>query len=132
MFERIVVGAAETEGARAAVRTAGELAALCGAELHLALGFDDYKDRIDPQEMPETRRVSGYLDELAAKLSVSTHTHARAGDGADVILAVAEEVGADLIVVGSKGMQGAARILGSTPNSITHRASCSVLIVQTA
>ena len=46
-------------------------------------------------------------------------------------MAVAVEEGADLIVVGSKGMQGARRVLGSVPNKISHHAPCDVLIVNT-
>ena len=53
------------------------------------------------------------------------------GDPADTLLTVADEVHADLIVVGNKGMQGARRILGSVPNSVAHGAPCSVLIVDT-
>lgn len=37
--------------------------------------------------------------------------------------------GADLLVVGSKGMQR--RVPGSVPNTVTHRADCSVLVVKT-
>jgi nucleotide-binding universal stress UspA family protein len=45
---------------------------------------------------------------------------------------VAEETGADLIVVGNKGMTGAERfLLGSVPNKVSHHAPCSVLIVRT-
>jgi nucleotide-binding universal stress UspA family protein len=45
---------------------------------------------------------------------------------------VAEEVGADLLVVGNKGMTGAKRfLLGSVPNKISHHAPCSVYIVRT-
>ena len=44
------------------------------------------------------------------------NTYAREGDPADAILDVAEERGADLIVVGNKGMTGAKRfLLGSVP-----------------
>ena len=57
---------------------------------------------------------------------------ARQGDPADAILDVAEEQGADLIVVGNKGMTGAKRfLLGSVPNKVSHHAPCSVLIVRT-
>lgn len=38
-------------------------------------------------------------------------------------------VRADLIVVGSKGMQR--RIIGSVPNSVAHGADCAVLIAKT-
>jgi nucleotide-binding universal stress UspA family protein len=53
-------------------------------------------------------------------------------DPADAILEVADEVGATLIVVGSKGMHGARRLaLGNVPNKVSHRARCNVLIVST-
>ena len=58
-------------------------------------------------------------------------THAREGDPADAILDVAEEQGADLIVVGNKGMTGAKRfLLGSVPNKVSHHAPCSVMIIR--
>jgi hypothetical protein len=44
---------------------------------------------------------------------------------------VAEEVHADLIVVGNRGMRGARRMLGSIPNHISHHAACDVLVVDT-
>jgi nucleotide-binding universal stress UspA family protein len=44
---------------------------------------------------------------------------------------VARREGADLIVVGSQGMRGVGRVLGSVPNKVSHRAPCDVLIVQT-
>ena len=43
----------------------------------------------------------------------------RARDPAEAILAVARETGADLIVVGNKGMHG--RVLSSIPNSVSHK-----------
>ena len=70
-------------------------------------------------------------DEVAAA-GVTVKTFAREGDPADAILDLAEERGADLIVVGNKGMTGAKRFLiGSVPNKIAHHAPCSVLIVKT-
>jgi nucleotide-binding universal stress UspA family protein len=63
---------------------------------------------------------------------VEVVTHAREGDPADAILDVAEEQGADLIVVGNKGMTGAKRfLLGSVPNKVSHHAPCSVMIIRT-
>ena len=69
---------------------------------------------------------------LAREASVPVELYARQGDPADAILDVAEEQGADLIVVGNKGMTGAKRfLLGSVPNKISHHAPCSVLIIRT-
>ena len=40
-------------------------------------------------------------------------------------------IGAGLIVVGSQGMHGAKRVLGSVPNKVSHQARCNVMIVST-
>jgi nucleotide-binding universal stress UspA family protein len=63
---------------------------------------------------------------------VAVDVYARQGDPADAILDVAEELKADLIIVGNKGMTGAKRfLLGSVPNKVSHHAPCSVLIIRT-
>ena len=54
------------------------------------------------------------------------------GDAVDAILDTAALLNADLIVVGSKGMRGARRYLGSVPNSITPAARYCILVVKTA
>jgi nucleotide-binding universal stress UspA family protein len=62
---------------------------------------------------------------------IDVEHHAILGDAADAVCNTAENVGADLVVVGSKGMRGARRVLGSVPNSVSHSAPCAVLIVKT-
>jgi len=70
--------------------------------------------------------------EVARAAGVEVRTHPIQGDPAEAILSVAEEIKADLIVVGNKGMTGARRyILGSVPNNVSHHAPCSVIIVRT-
>ncbi len=51
------------------------------------------------------------------------------GDPAEVLVRLAEECQADLLVIGSVGMQR--RVLGSVPNTVTHKAPCSVYVVKT-
>ncbi len=46
------------------------------------------------------------------------------------IHSTAEEVGADLIVVGSHGRYGLALLMGSTANGVLHGATCDVLAVR--
>ncbi|MDA8269030.1 MAG: universal stress protein [Actinomycetota bacterium] len=54
------------------------------------------------------------------------------GDPAAALVALASSLSADLLVVGSKGMQSWTRfVLGSVPNAISHHAPCDVLIVRT-
>jgi nucleotide-binding universal stress UspA family protein len=79
--------------------------------------------------------VEGVLTEASASvasLGVEMETHAVRGDPAEALIEIAEETGAELIVVGSKGMTGARRfLLGNVPNKVSHHAHCSVLIVRT-
>jgi nucleotide-binding universal stress UspA family protein len=67
-------------------------------------------------------------DEIRAQ-GLECETLVDEGDPADVLVRLAEECKADVLVVGNKGMQR--RLLGSVPNTITHNAPCSVLVVKT-
>jgi universal stress protein A len=57
-------------------------------------------------------------------------THVRIGQPADVVLDVAEEVDADLIVIGAHGYHVLERVIGTTASKIVHRAKCSVLVAR--
>jgi nucleotide-binding universal stress UspA family protein len=146
LFERIVVGTDGSETAAEAVRHATELAKATGASLEIVSAFDPVpSDRLreEEAELPgdiahavgPTEDVNVVLEGAAGDArsdGVEVQTHAREGDPADAILDVAEETKADLIVVGNKGMTGAARfLLGSVPNKISHHAPCGVYIVRT-
>ena len=147
MFASIVVGTDGSQTAATALRAAIELAQQCGAHLHIVSAYEpvaDERARSEHLDVPQDVQwavgpradVLALLDEArgqAARAGVSqAETSARQGDAADAILDVAEEQGADLIVVGNKGMTGAKRfLLGSVPNKVSHHAPCSVLIVRT-
>jgi len=77
--------------------------------------------------------VTAILDEAASAARIArVKTHAIRKGPADALLDVAAEVRASLIVVGSRGMHGAKRlVLGSVPNKVSHQARCNVLIVST-
>ena len=62
---------------------------------------------------------------------VKVEMHVATGSPADVLTDLAATVDADLIVVGSKGMQGTRRLMGSIPNSVAHGTPCDVLIAKT-
>ena len=54
----------------------------------------------------------------------------RTGDARDVILKTADEVGADMIVMGTHGRRGVRRaLLGSVAESVVRTASCPVLTI---
>ena len=146
MFDSMVVGTDGSETAREAVRQATELAKHLGATIHLVSAYEpvpegrlrDERSQVpdDLQWMVNPREdVNVTLEQAGEEIKeqgVDIETHAREGDPADAILDVAEEQGADLIVVGNKGMTGAKRfLLGSVPNKVSHHAPCSVMIIRT-
>lgn len=130
MYHCIVAAVTNTARSMAAATRARELADELGARLELVTA---YNDRGSADAVAEARLHAERLVERFATPSVGAgiRTHALPGDAAGAILQVAHEVGADLVVVGNKGMQGVRRVLGSVPNDVAHRAPCSVLIVDT-
>ena len=67
----------------------------------------------------------------AVSQGIEVETHAREGQPAEVIIDVAKQVQADLIVVGSRGLTGIKRfLLGSVSSKVSEHASCSVMIVR--
>lgn len=142
MYSNIVVGTDGSEPAWQAVTAAAELAKLSGAALHVVRGVPR-PVMIDAGLGGGTVAIPS-LDEavdesqahLVAQCEALDHdrieTHVVESSGADAIIDVAETVGADLVVVGSRGMTGAKRfVLGSVPNAVSHHAPCSVMIVKT-
>jgi nucleotide-binding universal stress UspA family protein len=139
MFDVVLVGADDSPTARRAVGAACEICAMSKGTLHIVTAFDqlsvvggsnahEFKNVInedDGQALLQT------LSFIAKKHGVEPVLHGAKGDAADILIAKADEVGADLVVVGNQGMKGVRRVLGSVPNSVAHGAACSVLIVDT-
>jgi nucleotide-binding universal stress UspA family protein len=140
MSEAIVVGTDGSATAKRAVAEAVRLASALDAEVHIVSAHE-------PLRGVAAAGAAGYIlppvgdDALEPTLTeaadavraanVRVQTHAVHGSPADALVQIAEQVGASLIVVGNQGMHGAKRVLGSVPNSVSHRARCNVLIVST-
>jgi nucleotide-binding universal stress UspA family protein len=145
MFSTIVVGTDGSDTAAKAVATAVDLAGRAGATVHLVSAYREPRASVAVATAGASAAADPAATEAALKSAseeilkraaatagdVPVEIHAVAGAPADVLLDVAEGVGADLIVVGSKGMKGARRLIGSVPNSVAHRAPVHVLVVKT-
>ena len=146
MFGRIVVGTDGSETASEAVRQAIEMAKQSDASLEIVSAYEpisgerlrdesaeipgDIQHTVNPRE--DVNLILENAIGEAKKEGLEVQAHPREGDPADAILDVAEEIDADLIVVGNKGMTGAKRfLLGSVPNKVSHHAPCGVWIVRT-
>lgn len=143
MPETIVVGTDGSETAQQAVAEAVRLAKALDADLHVVTAFEPVRGAklVGAPEGaakfygPLTNDLArSTIDDAASRIraaGVKVEPHMVQKAPADALLGVAKEIGADLIVVGSQGMSGAKRLLGSVPNKVSHEASCNVLIVST-
>ena len=137
MFSIVAVGTDGSATASEAVEKATEIARRFDAKLVLLSAVEGSSG--PPSEDIELQwatnsaaRVKSILERLEREIAeegIECETWAREGDPAEVLVQLAAESGADLLVIGNKGMQR--RVLGSVPNTVTHQAACSVLVVKT-
>jgi nucleotide-binding universal stress UspA family protein len=131
-MQKILVGTDTSAAADIAVDAAAEMARAQDAELIVLFVKPplDAREVFDPKGMPEPE---GYLARIAERFpETKTRTRAEAGDPAETICDVAEEEGADVIVVGNRGVHGKKRwFLGSVPLGVATHSPCSVYIVDT-
>ena len=98
--------------------------------LSLAYGGDIPMDLSTIQDQIQDTAKS-HLAEFAKSLAIAPENqHLIFGRPETEIHALAKEIGADLIVVGSHGRAGLALLLGSTANGVLHGATCDVLAVR--
>jgi nucleotide-binding universal stress UspA family protein len=137
MVTKVAVGTDGSATAAEAVKVATEVARRFGAEVIL-LGV--YKDAAAPSgEEPELewasspaarlREILARIEEELRRDGLACRTLTDEGDPGEVLVQLAEACEADLLVIGNKGMHR--RVLGSVPNTVTHRAPCSVFVVKT-
>jgi nucleotide-binding universal stress UspA family protein len=144
MYKVLVVGTDGSETADRAVQAAAEIARSWGSELHIVTATRAPRSgaaSASGAPLVDTGAGAALQEEAAKNIGeeaikrhgegLKVEAHAAQGNADDVILGTAVQVGADLIVVGSKGMRGARRYLGSVPNSVAHGAHCAVLLVKT-
>ncbi|MBI5521565.1 MAG: universal stress protein [Desulfarculus sp.] len=121
---------------------AAEVAQKLGGQLHLVTVVPDLCLSSEEVSPNECSLISSSLEhdaqgglkkaqELLTQQGVKALTHFKTGRPVDGILDAAEEIGADMIVVGSHGKHGAKRwLLGSVSTKVAEYAKCKVLIVK--
>ena len=156
MISTVAVGTDGSATANEAVSEAAEIARRFGAKLVLLSAFQESRpagervasdveglltgrstagqgEDIEVQwASSSSARVRTILERSEAELreaGIECETRAAVGDPAEVLVQLAAECGADVLVIGNKGMHR--RVLGSVPNTVAHKAPCSVLVVKT-
>jgi nucleotide-binding universal stress UspA family protein len=142
MISTIAVGTDGSETAARAVDMAFDLAERYGARVVV---LSAYRSAVATSPRLPTRdaddmlwaatdqagaeRVLAFAEESAAARGLACTSDLSDGDPGEVLVALAERHGADVLVIGNRGMHR--RVLGSVPNTVTHRATCSVFLVNT-
>jgi nucleotide-binding universal stress UspA family protein len=140
MLSTVAVGTDGSATASKAVDAAADVAERFGAKLVLLSAFEGTDRPTDGGSGADERQWAFNNDARVRELLNRTEQELRErniectsmheeGDPAEVLVRLAEECGADLLVIGNLGMQR--RVLGSVPNTVTHKAPCSVYVVKT-
>lgn len=151
---KILLATDGSKEAELAARTAAELADKTGSELHVVHVFgivpwypsysegtgSDETELEDPLIEEDLQRLSEQrarelLDAEVEKIrsvgGTLAQAHLREGGAAQEIVGLAEEIGAGLIVMGSRGGGGIRRaLMGSVSDSVVHHAHCPVMVVR--
>jgi nucleotide-binding universal stress UspA family protein len=142
MVSTIAVGVDGSKTAAEALEMAVEIARRFDASVVLLSALRDSAATsadlaVDSVELDWAFNPSSRVQQILAKTQsqlrrdgVQCTTLVDEGEPGDVLVRLAEECRADILVVGNKGMHR--RILGSVPNTVAHKAGCAVLIVNTS
>ena len=139
MFTNIVCAVDGSEHAVLALDYASQMARRDAAELHVAHVVEKILTgrvagqnvRVDEEQIDA--KIKKQMNALAAKYGIKPTLHMTAGttgNAARQIAEIADEVAADLIVIGTRGHSAVARVLlGSVTQRLLHIAHCPVLVV---
>ena len=138
-YKRIIAAIDLSDESDAVLQRACEVAQQNSAELSLvhvveiisyAYGGEMPVDIADIQTQVENhaeRRIKEIADKLDYPI---TQTLVAPGNTGSEIHSVAQQLDADLIVIGSHGRHGISLLLGSTANGVLHGANCDILAVR--
>lgn len=141
-YRVVVVGSDGSSSSLLAVNRAARIAASFGAELIIATAYyateeeaakAARKDSVtvlgDEQARANVEVAADYAREAGAtKVSIAT----RAGTPVEALMGVVNDFGADLLVVGNRGINTlTGRLLGSVPADVARQSDCDVMIVHT-
>ncbi|GBD19940.1 Putative universal stress protein [bacterium HR28] len=140
MYRKILVGFDGSDGAKAAMRHAIELARTFDAELWslsvietphwvtATVGEIDEQRRLLEQEL---ERLQQLARQQAAEYGIELHAVTRMGHPAQLLVQEAQRGNFDLLVIGHSGRSGVWGVfLGTTADKVVRHAPCSVLVVR--
>lgn len=140
-YRHILVGLDLTDETPQVLAKAIQIARVYNAQLSIAHVLEpitfayggDMPLDISEVQTQQVQRAEQELQEILKNIDFPVaQEHVLVGQPASELHYLAEQQEADLIIVGSHGRKGFALLLGSTPNSVLHGATCDVLAVYVA
>jgi nucleotide-binding universal stress UspA family protein len=138
-MNKFLVAIDGSEGSRAAIDEALELAGQVGAEVTFAfvrrppsslLGYP-YYERLLSTELATARTTLAAAELRAGEAGIDSASTVLEGDPVDEILSAADNRGVDMIVMGSRGRGAfAGALLGSVSSAVVQHANVPVLVAK--
>lgn len=141
-YNKIVVGTDGSKSSLLAVERAAKMAAAFDATLIIGCAYYENKEEASKTLRQDSVTILGD-DTAKANLSAgrehaekfgvkSIETAVRPGTPVQALMAIVNEFGADLLVVGNRGINSlTGRLLGSVPADVARQSDCDVMIVHT-
>jgi len=139
---KILVATDGSAGSVKAARRAAGMAHAFGAELHVVhvmpltqpyhlLGSDAEGPSMYEEDLQWAQELlDGQVRKIEEEGAKVTKAYLRTGEPDAEVVSLGEDIGVDMIVVGSRGMSPLRRPIGSVSSSIATHAHCPVLIVR--
>ena len=133
-MKRILLGANGSERAKDAARFLGMLPLTAGTEIQVVCVIDPFvEDVLGPKMIEQAEELLEQTAVLIRRPDLEVSTALRRGDADHQLIAAAEEIQADLLVVGAQDLTGMEElVLGSVVRSVVHHAHCPVLVARAA
>lgn len=132
-------GSASSDGS---ARRATEMAHAFGAEVHVVhvmpvsqpyhlVGTDAEGPSMYEEDLQWAQELlDGQVSKIEQDGANVAKAYLRTGEPDAEVVALAEDIGADMIIVGSRGMSRLRRPIGSVSSSIVAHAHCPVLVIR--
>jgi nucleotide-binding universal stress UspA family protein len=146
---KILLATDGSEDAQLALSTAADLANSTNSELHVvtvapgipdpvyqiheaSLRYETYEEALQAIRAEAQRVLDEQVEKIEEAGGTVAQAHLRIGERRDrAIVHLADEIGAGLIVMGSRGLGGLRRaLMGSVSDSVVRHAHCPVLVVR--
>ncbi len=138
---KILLATDGSEEATLATQTATDLGERTGSELHVVhvgeIPPTHYPDRhgyralYEEDEREARQLLEAQIEKMKAAGATVAQAHLRIGRADEEVVVLAEELGVDLVAMGSRGLGGVRRaLMGSVSDSVVRHAHCPVLIAR--